>query len=160
MAYNVENLTKLSALKQLAEKVKSTCATKEELAAEISAKVSSTYKAGGSTAFAALPELNASNLGLVVNVTDAFATTASFVDGAGSKFPAGTNVAVVKSGDAFMYDVLSGFVDLSGYVERIDGMGLSANDFTDEEKEKLGSISFAADDEVSEMLNEIFGSAA
>ena len=159
MAYNVENLTKLGALKQLAEKVKTDYATKAELAAEISTKVSSTYKAGGSVTFAGLPELSEANLGLVVNVTDAFTTTDNFVDGVGSNFPAGTNVAVIKSGDDYKYDVLSGFVDLSGFVEKAEGMGLSANNFTDEEKEKLDGIAFASDEEMAEMLNEVFGAA-
>lgn len=160
MAYNVENLTKLGALKQLAEKIKDGYATKEELTAAIGAKLASTYKAGGSAAFDGLPELSETNLGLVVNVTGGFTTTDSFVEGAGSKYPAGTNVAVVKAGDAFKYDVLAGFVDLSGLVEKVDGKGLSANDFTDADKEKLDSIAIAADSEVTEMLAEIFGTAA
>lgn len=44
-----------------------------------------------------------------------FTTTDSFLEGAGAKHPAGTNVVVVKSGEEFKYDVLAGFVDLSGY---------------------------------------------
>ena len=88
--------------------------TGEQVAAAINAKVSSTYKAGGSAAFASLPELVEANLGLVVNVTDKFTTTDSFLEGAGAKHPAGTNVVVVKSGEEFKYDVLAGFVDLSG----------------------------------------------
>lgn len=39
--------------------------------AAISARVASTYRAGGSVAFASLPELTGANLGKVVNVTDA-----------------------------------------------------------------------------------------
>ena len=88
--------------------------TGEQVAAAINAKVSSTYKAGGSVDFAGLPELKVENLGLVVNVTDKFTTTDSFLEGAGAKHPAGTNVVVVKSGEEFKYDVLAGFVDLSG----------------------------------------------
>lgn len=89
--------------------------SEEQVAASIAAKVSSTYKAGGSVAFADLPELTEANLGLVVNVTDAFTTTDSFVEGAGAQHPAGTNVVVVQSGEVYKYDVLAGFVDLSGY---------------------------------------------
>ena len=91
--------------------------TGEQVAAAINAKVSSTYKAGGSAAFASLPELVEANLGLVVNVTEKFTTTADFVEGADSKHPAGTNVAVVKVGEDYKYDVLAGFVDLSGYIK-------------------------------------------
>ena len=91
--------------------------TEEQVAAAINAKVASTYRAGGSAAFADLPALEEANRGLVVNVTDKFTTTESFVEGAGKKHPAGTNVAVVQVGDAYQYDVLAGFVDLSGYAE-------------------------------------------
>lgn len=91
--------------------------TEEQVSAAINAKVSSTYRAGGSAAFAGLLELTAVNLGLVVNVTDKFTTTESFVEGAGQKHPAGTNVVVVQSGEELKYDVLAGFVDLSGYAE-------------------------------------------
>lgn len=91
--------------------------TEEQVTAAINAKVSSTYKAGGSVAFAGLPELTEANLGLVVNVTDKFTTTDSFIEGAGKKHTAGTNVVVVQSGEEYKYDVLAGFVDLSGYAE-------------------------------------------
>lgn len=91
--------------------------TEEQVAATVNAKVSSTYKAGGSVAFADLPELSEENLGLVVNVTEQFTTTADFVEGADAKHPAGTNVAVVKAGEDYKYDVLAGFVDLSGYIK-------------------------------------------
>lgn len=91
--------------------------TEEQVAAAINAKVASTYRAGGSVAFADLPALEEANRGLVVNVTDRFTTTDSFVEGAGKKHPAGTNVSVVQSGEAYKYDVLAGFVDLSGYAE-------------------------------------------
>ena len=92
--------------------------TGEQVAAAINAKVSSTYKAGGSVAFASLPELTEANLGLVVNVTDKFTATADFLDGEGKKHPAGTNVVVAKSGEEYKYDVLAGFVDLEGYAEK------------------------------------------
>jgi hypothetical protein len=94
--------------------------TEEQVTAAINAKVSSAYKAGGSVAFADLPELAVANLGLVVNVTDKFTTTDSFIEGAGKKHPAGTNVVVVQTGEEYKYDVLAGFVDLSGYVKAED----------------------------------------
>lgn len=107
---------------------------------EINAKISAVYKPAGSVAFASLPSLGADVLGNVYNVTDAFTTTANFVEGAGSKYPKGTNVVVVKVGDAYKFDVLSGFVDLSGKVDKEEGKGLSANDFTDVLKTKLDGI--------------------
>lgn len=81
--------------------------TEEQVAAAIGAKVASAYKAGGSVTFASLPELTEANLGLVVNVTDKFTTTDSFLEGAGAKHPAGTNVVVAKSGEEYKYDVLA-----------------------------------------------------
>ena len=90
--------------------------TESQVTSAINAKVSSVYKPGGSLAFASLPELSASVLGMVYNVTDAFTTTTDFVDGSGKKYPAGTNVVVVDAGSgSYKFDVLAGFVDLSGY---------------------------------------------
>lgn len=83
----------------------------------ISAKLSSTYKPGGSVQFAKLPELNAENEGKVYNVTNAFTTNENFIEGAGSSYPAGTNVVCINSNNAgaYKWDVLAGFVDLSEY---------------------------------------------
>lgn len=74
---------------------------------EINAKISAVYKPAGSVAFAALPALAEDVLGNVYNVTDAFTTTANFVEGAGNKYPKGTNVVVVKVGDSFRSPSLS-----------------------------------------------------
>ena len=148
--------------------------TEEQVATAINAKVSSAYKAGGSVAFAALPTPDAAHLGFVYNVTDKFTTTDAFVEGAGSKNAAGTNVAIVAVTDGettnYKYDVLAGFVDLSGYdtaeqsntklagkVDKEEGKGLSSNDFTDEAKAKLDGITFATDEEVAAALAEIYG---
>lgn len=111
---------------------------------EINAKISSVYKPAGSVAFAELPSLSESILGNVYNVTDAFTTTANFVEGAGNKYPKDTNVVVVKVGDAYKYDVLAGFVDLSGYVEKEAGKGLSDENFTAALKDKLDGIAAGA----------------
>ena len=79
----------------------------------------------GSVAFANLPALTAANLNKVVNVTDAFTTTADFVEGAGKSYPAGTNVAIINTGtDAspvYKYDAMTGLVDLSGYLQKSGG---------------------------------------
>ena len=114
--------------------------TKEEL----NAKISAVYKPAGSVAFADLPALAENVLGNVYNVTNAFTTTDSFVEGAGNKYPKGTNVVVIKSGEDYKFDVLAGFVDLSGKVDKEDGKGLSANDFTNELKAKLDAIAEGA----------------
>ena len=148
--------------------------TGAQVEASINAKVASTYKAGGSVAFAALPTPDEAHMGFVFNVTDKFTTTADFVAGAGGKHPAGTNVAIVAVTDgettSYKFDVLAGFVDLSGYdtteqsntklagkVDKVEGKGLSANDYTDEDKAKLAGIEFATDAEVAAALAEIYG---
>lgn len=94
----------------------------------VDGKISSTYKPGGSIAFADLPALTAANSGMVYNLTDNFTTTASFVEGAGNTYPAGTNVAVIYTTGGYKYDVLSGFVDLSDYAKTSDFV-----EFTNEE---------------------------
>lgn len=85
--------------------------------------LSAVYKAAGSVAsIAALPAPSASYLGYVYDVESAFTTTADFVEGAGIEYPAGTDVAIiaVQSGGTttYKYDALSGFVDLSGYIQK------------------------------------------
>ena len=92
-------------------------AAKSEMQSAIDAAVSSVYEPKGSIAFASLPSLAAGIVGDVYNVTDGFTTTENFVEGAGKKYPAGTNVVCVTDGDAQKWDVLAGMVDLSGYVQ-------------------------------------------
>ena len=98
---------------------------------KIDAKISSAYKVGGSATMATLPALTAAKLGVVVNMSEGFTTTADFLEGAGKTYPAGTNIVVASAGEnAYKYDVLSGFVDLSGYVEdtrKVGGVLLSAD---------------------------------
>lgn len=86
----------------------------------VDGKISTTYKAAGSVAFANLPTLGSTYEGYVYNVTDAFTTTADFVEGAGNDYPAGTNVVCINtatSGTAvYKWDVLAGFVDVSDFI--------------------------------------------
>lgn len=89
------------------------------------------YQVKGSATLATLPALTAANEGFVYDMSEAFTTTSGFKEGAGKAYPAGTNVVVASVGnDAYKYDVLSGFVDLSGYVQitrQINGHALSAD---------------------------------
>lgn len=85
------------------------------VATYVASKLSATYKPAGSIAFASLPTPAAGNLGNVYNVTNEFTTTATFLEGAGKKYPAGTNVVVIQDGSAYKFDVMAGFIDLSGY---------------------------------------------
>ena len=131
MAYDKNNALKVGQLETFGTAVENRFAKKSDVTeiqnagyqtagdveTAINSKLTSTYKAGGSVAFASLPAAEAANLGKVYNVTDAFTTTENFIEGAGQKHPAGTNVAVVKVGEDYKYDALAGFVDLSGYIK-------------------------------------------
>lgn len=93
--------------------------TKQQTDDKISGALSSVYKPAGSVAFASLPTPGADNLGNVYNVTDEFTTDDRFVEGTGQEYPAGTNVVVVETSNepaTYKFDVMSGFVDLSGYL--------------------------------------------
>lgn len=56
------------------------------------------YKPAGSATIATLPVLSASIIGNVYNMSEAFETTADFVEGAGVSYGAGVNVVVVDCG--------------------------------------------------------------
>jgi len=88
---------------------------KDKVDEAIAASISSVYKPAGSSAFADLPTPAKALLGNVYNVTDAFTTDDRFVEGAGQKYPAGTNVVVIKDGNDYKYDVLGSTIDLSNY---------------------------------------------
>ena len=100
--------------------------TSSEVETAINNKISSTYKAKGSVAFASLPALSSTNEGNVYNVTDSFTTTSDFVEGAGKTYPAGTNVVIINTtGTTYKYDVLSGFVDLSNYYTKSEQVAIT-----------------------------------
>ena len=94
--------------------------TSTEVDEKISSAISSTYKAGGRVESIDDITADAEHAGYVYDVTTAFTTTEAFVEGAGHEYPAGTNVAVIEvPGEPVTYklDTMSGFVDLSNYVE-------------------------------------------
>lgn len=89
-----------------------------EHAQEIVDGIGSVYKPVGSISFAQLPQTpTEAERGYVYNITDDFTTDTRFVEGAGRKYPGGTNVAVVLSGSRYKYDALSGNVDLTNYAQ-------------------------------------------
>ena len=90
---------------------------------EVDSKLSAVYKPGGSVLFSELPEPSATTLGFVYNLKEAFTTDDRFIASTPVPYPIGTNVAVVAvPGDSVTYkfDVMAGFVDLSGYVKTTD----------------------------------------
>ena len=85
----------------------------------ISQAVSTVYTPKGSLADISTIDTvsTTGKVGDVYNISSAFVTTASFIEGAGKSYPAGTNIVLVEVEDAKKWDVLAGSVDLSGYVK-------------------------------------------
>lgn len=94
---------------------------KTELTATINERISTAYKIKGSTTFANLPALSETEEGHVYNLSDAFTSTADFVEGEGKKYPAGSNVVCIEvSEGVFKWDVLAGFIDTDTFVKNTD----------------------------------------
>lgn len=96
MAFDLNDLVTVKQLQKSAQKAFNKAASLEEA---IDNKISSVYKIKGSLAFASLTSalLVKANEGNVYNVTDAFTTTDLFLEGAGKKHTAGSNVVVVEA---------------------------------------------------------------
>lgn len=141
---SAKNLTTKTTIQNLTAELKATFAKKSHLPTKVSqltndsnfqnetqvtnainAKIASVYKPGGTVAFENLPTLIAANEGFVYNISNAFTTTADFVEGAGKKHKAGADVGIVNTGTAespvYKYNVFANFTDLSGYMEKISG---------------------------------------
>lgn len=109
----------------------------------------SIYKAAGNKACADLTSslLVAGNLGNVYNITDNGTTTADFVEGAGKPIHLGDNVAVVDIGEGgshvYKFDLLSGLVDLSNYIQKSETAGLVKNDGTIDTKDYAEKVAGA-----------------
>lgn len=93
--------------------------------------ISGAYKHAGTKTCAELISslLIASNNGNVYNITDSGTTTADFIEGAGIPIRAGDNVGIAKVGDnTYKFDLLSGFIDTSNFVNKSSTSGLIKND--------------------------------
>ena len=77
------------------------------------ASIGSAFTPKGSAS--TIPDLNTAIYGDVYNMSVEFTTTTDFVEGDGISYPVGTNIICVNSGGTKKWDVLSGFVNLSGY---------------------------------------------
>lgn len=95
---------------------------KAEIDDKIATQVASAYRAAGSIAFEALPELAATEVGKVYNITNAFSTNENFVEGAGQLHPAGTNIVCIDTDGegTYKWDVLSGFIDTSNLATKAE----------------------------------------
>ncbi len=88
--------------------------TADQVKTAINSAISGVYTPKGSIAFKSLPTAAAGNKGWVYNITDAFTTTAAFVEGAGHAYGLGTNVVCVDAGSgSYKWDVLAGTIDLT-----------------------------------------------
>ena len=104
------------------------------------------YVIRGNSAFANLPAtLTKAMNGYVYNVTDEFTTTANFVEGAGKKYPAGTNVAIVNLGNDttpdMKFDVIGSFIDVDAIEEKIQNVSdMIAGEFSDSKTYAIGNV--------------------
>lgn len=144
-----------------------------EINDKVGAQISSIYKPAGTVSgIDDLPELTEENCGKVVNISSEITTTEDFVDGAGQVIAAGTNIAVVTGSaeDEYKYDAMAGMIDLTDYaktetvtddlakkVDKLEGMGLSTNDYTDADKAKLASMEIASSAEVQAVIDAALG---
>jgi hypothetical protein len=94
--------------------------------------VSGAYHHAGTKTVAELTSalLVEANDGNVYNMTDSGVTTADFIEGAGKPIAIGDNVGVAKVGNDYKFDLLSGFVDTSNFVNKSSTSGLIKNDGT------------------------------
>ncbi|MBD5169230.1 MAG: hypothetical protein HDT20_03800 [Oscillibacter sp.] len=188
MAYDENKLSRVKNLKELAQRIKDGYATKEALK-EVSDKVDNLVTTGGEPNVITAVKVNGEALPVTDKAVDVGASIAAAVAAADhltrkkvasvdaidpAAEDAGKYIYLVPktgSDEDDLYDeymVLDGKVehvgntkvDLSGYQQKEEGMGLSANSFTDEEKAKLAGLEVATDEEVKEMLDGVFGTPA
>lgn len=144
-------VTNLQALVNLAQRAKAKYATKEALEA-LSQRVDALPTGGGQGHLTRA----------IVASADAIDTTAQDAD----KYIYMAPKANAEAGNEYdEYMVIGGKVerigdtgvDLSGYVQKAPGKGLSTNDYTDEDKAKLAGLEIATEDEVNAVLDVVFG---
>lgn len=95
------------------------------------------YTYRGSITFANLPStLTKAMTGYTYNLTEEFTTDSRFIEGAGKKYPAGTNVTVANTGTdqtpVMKFDVNGSFYDIDAVEERIDAVVANLADAFDE----------------------------
>ena len=114
-------------------------ATKDELGNAVAA----TFRyCGGVKTYTSLASLTNVKAGDTYNIEQA-----GGVDDFGTPVKAGDNIVRTVDGK---WDVQAGTTDLSNCVTKVAGKGLSANDFTDELKQKLEDLDDAASEELTD----------
>lgn len=110
--------------------------------AKKSATSSCYHPAGSKTCAELLPALLVpENVGSSYLMSDSGTTTEYFIEGAGKTIDQNDTVVVCNVGTVenpvVKFDLRQNFIDLSNYVEKEQGKGLSENDFTDADKSNL-----------------------
>ena len=188
MAYDVKNLATLGHLKALAQQAKANDDRIEQKVTSLETQVDGLVTAGGEPNKIDAVKVNGTALEITEKAVDIGASISAAVAAADhlqrkkvanlediDPTAAGADQYIymvakagAKNGDKYdEYMVIGGevekvgdwAVDLSGYVPVEEGKGLSSNDFTDEEKGKLAGLALATDQEVTDMLGEIFSTA-
>lgn len=137
MAYDTTKLTKLAALKALAEKVKSEIPTKvSELTNDSKYQTETQVSTAIQTAIAASGHAAFEKVDAVPAAADAQENILYLVMNAETDH---YDIYALVSGKMELLDDTT--VDLSGYVEKETGKGLSSNDYTSAEKTKLAGLS-------------------
>ena len=157
MAYNEGKIAGVGALKALAQKLNAETPKK---VSDLTNDAKYQTEEQVAAAVAAAEHLQRKKVSSAADI----AATAAGAD----KFIYMVPKAGAKDGDKYdEYMVLDGAVekvgdwsvDLNGYQLKEEGKGLSSNDYTNEDKAKLAGLEMATDAEVTEMLNEVFGTA-
>ena len=172
MEMDKNKLTKLSALEDLARRAKaSTDAVAQRVAAVEEGMPTKVSELTNDSKFQTETEVAAAVAGAdhlkrkIVASVDAIDKTAADT----AQYIYMILKSSAKTGDKYdEYMVIDGevervgdwSVDLSGYVAAEEGKGLSANDYTDEDKAKLAGLAVASDEEVAQVLDSVFGAAA
>ena len=159
--YDVNKLTRLEALKQLAERAKEYFTAKTDFA-DVSKKVDDIEKAGYKNGTEIQEMITAAIEAFETEVTsdDVINTFKEIVDYIATNGAEFTQVLSDIEGLEELVGespVSSQITDaLKDYVLKDGDKVLSANDYTDEDKAKVDGIEYATDEEIEALLNEIF----
>ena len=159
--YDVKKLTRLEALKQLAERAKEYFAAKADFA-DISKKVSTIENAGYKNEKEIQKMIDAAIEAFETEVTndntiDTFKEIVDYIAENGVEFA--QMISDLRELEGLVGETpvsLQITTALEDYVVKDGAKVLSTNDYTSTDKEKVDGIEYATDEEIEEMLNEIF----
>lgn len=106
------------------------------LETDMNNKISAAYHHAGTKTVAQLTAslLTAEHVGEVYNIIDSGTTTSNFLEGQGLQIREGDNVGIARivngNNTTYKFDLLSGFVDTTNFVQKSNTVGLIKNDGT------------------------------